>query len=37
MTKTPKLDDPGAGGIIDAQRLILDLYIENKPHLKRLG
>ena len=35
MTKTPKLDDPGAGGIIDAQRLILDLYIENKTTSKK--
>ena len=33
--ETPKLDDPGAGGIIDAQRLILDLYIENKTTSKK--
>ncbi|WP_217930478.1 C10 family peptidase [Bacteroides caecimuris] len=35
MTKTPKLDDPGAGGLIDAQYLILDLYIENKTKSKK--
>lgn len=35
MTKTSKLDDPGAGGQIDAQRLILDLYIENKTTSKK--
>lgn len=35
MTKTPKLDDPGAGGLIDAQRLILTLYLENKTTSKR--
>jgi len=35
MTKTPKLDDPGAGGLIDAQHLIADLYIENKTKSKK--
>lgn len=35
MIKTPKLDDQGAGGVIDAQRLILDLYIENKTTSKK--
>ena len=35
MTKTPKLDDQGAGGVIDAQRLILDLYIENNTKSKK--
>ncbi len=35
MTRTPKLDDPGAGGLIDAQYLILDLYIENKTTSKK--
>lgn len=29
MIKTPKLDDKGAGGVIDAQKVIVDLYIEN--------
>lgn len=35
MIKTPKLDDPGAGGLIDAQRLIVDLYIENSTKSKK--
>lgn len=35
MTKTPKLDEQGAGGVIDAQRLILDLYIENNTKSKK--
>lgn len=35
ITKTPKLDDQGAGGVIDAQRLILNLYIENKTTSKK--
>lgn len=35
MTKTPKLDDPGAGGLIHAQYLITDLYIENKTKSKK--
>lgn len=37
MTKTPKLDDKGAGGLIDAQRLIAELYIENKTKSKKDG
>jgi len=37
MTKTPKLDDQGAGGIIDAQRLILCLYLENKTKSQKDG
>lgn len=37
MTKTPKLDDKGAGGLIDAQRLIADLYFENKTTSKKDG
>lgn len=35
MTKTPKLDDPGASGLIHAQYLITDLYIENKTKSKK--
>lgn len=37
MTKTPKLDDKGAGGLIDAQRLIAELYIENKTKSQKDG
>ena len=35
MTQTPKLDDRGAGGLIDAQYLITDLYVENKTTSKK--
>lgn len=35
MSQTPKLDDKGAGGVIDAQRLIVDLYQENKTTSKK--
>lgn len=35
MTRTPKLDDPGAQGVTEAQYIILDLYLENHTKSKK--